>query len=349
MHNRVWIWTAIVVASLVLGTFTTAQHVRSREPKALVWEQVVRNEAVLNGVAGNPWQYRVLTAYLVEEWRVFLASSFPPSGAAAGRAFVSLRILLDSLIALLSVCYYRRLGLPTPLALIGTVMLAWGMSYAHFDSDFSFNTYLELVFYLTAALLLLSRRYWLLVPLTVLAALNRESGALIPFMGLSLWALDRNTQHNRVLIAASALSAVLFATIFVWLRIHYGAQELISAYGHTPGVSLLRYNISQVVTWEQLLATFSILPLIALAGYRTWPLQLRAFFWAIVPVWILVHSFMALLAETRLLLVPQALVFIPGALFLVRRSVLADAKTAGEIACGELPNDRDLQRGCEYR
>ena len=58
-------------------------------------------------------------------------------------------------------------------------------------------------------------------------------------------------------------------------------------------------------------------------GYRKWPLELRAFFWVIVPVWFLVHAFGSVMAETRLLLVPQAMVFIPGALLCLAHQVHA--------------------------
>jgi len=325
MRNQLPIWVWVVAVALVLGAFTSAQHVRSRDPQALVWEQVVRHDAVLDGVAGDPWQYRILAEHLVELWR-FLFTSFLAASVVDGWAFLSFRILLDTLILLLAALYYRRLGLALPMAIVGVLMLAWGMSYAHFDSDFSFNTYLDVVFYLSAALLLLHRRYWWLAPLTALAALNRETGALIPFMGLSFMAIERNPQRRTGLVTVSVASAIIFAAAFIGLRVYYGSRELITAYGHLPGLHLLRFNVTRLVTWLQLLATLSLVPLIALVFYRTWPAQLKALFWAIVPVWMLVHLFAAHLAETRLLLVPQALVFIPGALFWVRQSVLAEAK-----------------------
>ena len=59
----------------------------------------------------------------------------------------------------------------------------------------------------------------------------------------------------------------------------------------------------------------SVISSVALCSYRHWPLQLRVSFWTIVPLWLVVHSLAAVLAEARLLLLPQALVFIPGALF----------------------------------
>ena len=56
------------------------------------------------------------------------------------------------------------------------------------------------------------------------------------------------------------------------------------------------------------------MPFIALWRLRHWPAPLKTFGLAVVPVWLAVHLFAAVIAETRLLLVPYALVAIPGAL-----------------------------------
>jgi hypothetical protein len=45
---------------------------------------------------------------------------------------------------------------------------------------------------------------------------------------------------------------------------------------------------------------------------------LKAFGIAVVPAWIVIHLFTAVLSETRLLLVPFALVLVPGALLALR-------------------------------
>ena len=62
------------------------------------------------------------------------------------------------------------------------------------------------------------------------------------------------------------------------------------------------------------------MPVIALAGLGRWPRELKAFGLAIVPVWLVAHLLASILAETRLLLAPYAVVFIPGALFALRGS-----------------------------
>jgi hypothetical protein len=72
------------------------------------------------------------------------------------------------------------------------------------------------------------------------------------------------------------------------------------------------------VTWDFVFRTVTVVPLVALWHYRRWPPPLRTFALTVVPAWVAVHLFAAVLAETRLLLVPYALVFVPGALMGVR-------------------------------
>ena len=71
-----------------------------------------------------------------------------------------------------------------------------------------------------------------------------------------------------------------------------------------------RYGFMQ----SALLTILLVTPLLALLGYARWPASLRVFFWTVVPLWFFIHAVGAVMAETRLLLVPQALIFIPGAL-----------------------------------
>ena len=91
------------------------------------------------------------------------------------------------------------------------------------------------------------------------------------------------------------------------------------AHGHRIGLDMFRYNVSRFVTWDRLIATFGIIPVLALVGYAKWPSPLKMMFWVVVPIWLVVHLFGGVLAETRLLLVPYALVLVPGVLFLVAR------------------------------
>ena len=116
-------------------------------------------------------------------------------------------------------------------------------------------------------------------------------------------------------MVAAIAGLAIYLAIYTGLRLYYGNQHFLTADGYYPGLGLLFLNLQRPETWEQLAITLGIIPLLALFALRAWPRSLRSFFWAIVPIWFAVHLVSALVAETRLLLVPQALIFIPGALF----------------------------------
>lgn len=277
--------------------------------------QIQRHVAVLQGTAGDPWQYRVLAEYLVEGViRVFHRAGIPRPIASA---FISFRVFQNVLIFLLAAIYYRKLGINTYTVLIGLSLLAWGMTHSLYDSDLQFNTYFDVIFYLLAGIFTLHGRYGLLIPLSGLAALNRETSGLIPFMPISVHVLSRprNRYLLRKVAMISAAALLVYAGVFIGLRVFYGRRPLITPYGNSPGIELLRYNLGRYITWVQLFATLGLLPILALLSMPRWPRTLYAFFWAIVPIWFAVHLAASVMAETRLFLVPHALVFIPGALF----------------------------------
>ena len=211
--------------------------------------------------------------------------------------------------------YYRKLGLPLYESMIGLSVLSWSMSLSLYNSDLSFNVFFDIAFYLLAGILILGRKYVWLVLLMIPAALNRETSLLIPFM--LFFAVRSNTageQDQRPGFIAAAVALGIFAIIFAGLRIYYGPQPFLTADGYYPGIGLLALNLGRWATWGQMAITLGVIPMLALFAYREWPRVLKVFFWVVVPVWFVAHFVGALVAESRLLLVPQALVFIPAAL-----------------------------------
>jgi hypothetical protein len=199
--------------------------------------------------------------------------------------------------------------------LLGLVILGWSVSYANYGSDFQFNTYFDVLFYLLAGLAVVRGRWGWIVPITLFAALNRETSGFIPLLPLAAaWAGAPAERAKALRIAVIGLA--VYVAVFAGLRWAYGRQELIVPYGHHAGLDLLRYNLGRARTWVQLVGTFSVVPLLAWMGYRGWPRTLRAFGWLVVPAWFAIHWMIAVMSETRLLLVPMALVLVPGALFL---------------------------------
>jgi hypothetical protein len=152
----------------------------------------------------------------------------------------------------------------------------------------------------------------------LLAAFNRETSALIPFMLIGYaFFHEAKPRLMKPAVASSIGSLLVFAAVFAGLRLYYGEQPFLTADGYYPGIGLLVLNLSRSTTWEQLIVTLGVVPILAIFAYRAWPRTLKTYSWVVVPAWILIHFFASLVAETRLLLVPQALVFIPGAMFAI--------------------------------
>jgi len=306
----------VTIAGFVLGLFTAFEHANALGMDYLVrGPQIERHLAILGGHGGNPWQYRVLSAWLIDGFIRGLQGLGIPKPVVLG--FVASRVLIDTAMFLLAYVYYRRLGLHRSHAVLGMCLLAWAVSFSGYDSDLQFNTYLDVVFYLGAGLCILGNRPWGLIPLMILAAFNRESSGFIPLLWVfapgfrAFW-----KRTGRLAVAGVAMGA--YVAIFVGLRQVYGDQFMHTAHGTTPGLGMFDYNLGRIITWRKLLATFSLIPILALIGYRVWPTVLKNLFWVLVPAWFLIHAFAAAMVETRLLLVPQALVLIPGALFTLR-------------------------------
>ncbi len=273
--------------------------------------QLERHRAVLEGTSIDPWQYRVLSEYLVQGFIWLVQRLHVPYPIPT--AFIAFRVLQNIVLLLLAAAYYRKLGLSHYLVLLGLSLLSWGISYGYHDADLQFNTYSDVIFYLLAALVILHGRIAWVVPIAGLAALNRETSLLIPFMILAdqVARPPRPRARMSFLVAGGALG--LSTVVLIALRLAYGARP--SGMTHRIGFDLLYQNLARPQSWLYLFATLGLLPIMALVSAPAWPRALRANLWAIVPVWFTIHLFAAVIAETRLFLVPHALVFVPGALF----------------------------------
>jgi hypothetical protein len=191
------------------------------------------------------------------------------------------------------------------------------MTFSQYDSDLELNTYYDVIFYLFAGLAILYEGWGWIVPTVILAALNRETSGLIPVM---LFA-DQLKFRPRLSLprkpaGIAAIAMTLYAAVFVGLKLIYGPRKLQVPYGHQPGLNLLWFNVSRPVSWQYMFGVMSVLPVLALLTSRRWPRSLQRICLAIVPAWFMIHLFLsnAQWAESRYFLVPQVMVFIPGAL-----------------------------------
>lgn len=275
--------------------------------------QPARVDRILRGEGGDPWQFRVASEWLAKESeRTAKALGFSDPATVGLLGF---RVLQNVAVFALAWLLYRRLGLARGVAAVGLALLAYAMTRAGYNAGLTFDTYGDLAVYLAAGVLILDRRYAWIVPLTIVGAVNRETCGLVPLMlaatGLRL---GRRTAEGRRALMLGLAALAAFAVTVAVVRVVVGPGHLIVPYGKHHGFELFEFNVGRAITWQNLFETLTIVPLLALWRVRRWPPALKTFALAVVPIWLAVHLFAAVLAETRLLLVPYALVAIPGAL-----------------------------------
>lgn len=332
-----WTRAGVLVAALVLGLtavtvwaqYRGLAHVLPDTDSVgyLQFYELGAHTSALHGTGLEPGVYRILSEWGTE---LFLKAAhglgfyhWPVVG------FVAFRVLQNLVIFGAFWVLLRRFGFDRRLAAAGMGLLAWAMTQALHNSGLAFNTYTDLAIYIVAAILILDGRYRWIVPLIVVGALNRETSGLIPLMLLAVAVMHglRTDSGRRALRYGIAALAVYAATT-VALRLIVGPAPLFKPFGLSPGGAYAEYNLRSGLTWEFLARTLTIVPFLALAGVRRWPRELKAFGLAIVPAWLVIHLFASILAESRLLLVPYAVVLVPGALFALRPRPAPAAGTA---------------------
>lgn len=264
----------------------------------------------------NPWQYRIFSTYVVE---YFYQSAHALSDKITRtHAFLVFRVGQNVLILLMLHIYLMALGIRNPwLIMMGLALAGFCMATSVFKSDLSFNTYFDILFYLVAAWLIIKEKLIWLVPLTALAALNRETSLLIPFMAVAPFLPHAIRAIPRRTVVVVTGSLVVFVIVFVLVRLHYGYQPAQGIHGMSSFMDYLKFNLTFFRLYPELAGTLTFLPVIVILFFKHLPNLLKQWFWLICPVWFAIHMAYSTAVETRLFLVPQILIFIPAFLWLV--------------------------------
>lgn len=317
--GRRLVFVTLLCAAL-LSVYTVRYQIQFMAHQGgLAWYERVQWERtcqVMHNEQGTPWQYRLFTDSIVYGTvRLFESIGVPRP---IGTAFVLIRLAQNMLLFCLAVAYYRRLGATGPEVLLGISLLSAGMCHGLYDTDMTFNTYTDISLFLAAALLILNRRFGWLVPLMVIASFNRETSGCIPFMLLFSqmeWKGGPRVPRRILVLFAACLAIWVCIVCGMRLPFIFGMKPyIVPTAGKKPILPLLLFNLTWWRTWVFLFAVLGLMPLLALASWCGWPVVLRRFFWAIVPVWFPAHFCLAHAPETRLFFVPLVLVFLPGAL-----------------------------------
>lgn len=313
----------------------------------------------------NPWQYRILTPYIIEgilwlynssvdklipisksdtvkisdtsgltnETKEFVTLMNNPSAKKYMIVFILFRFIENATILVLCYVLWKHFIKSKWLLFFGINFLTLAMGNAVTVADLSFNTYLDIILYLIAAIAILNKwnPYWFIF-LSILGALNRETSILIPALLLfsNVNYVTEKSNRNRLfelpqskVIIAFIISIAAFLIIFILLRLHYGYRPQ-QMWKVPAGLQMLKLNLLSSVGikgYFELLGTFGLIPFAILLKFNTFPTILKKWFLIITPVWFSIHFILVVSYQTRLFIVPFVVCIMPMFLILVERSL----------------------------
>jgi hypothetical protein len=290
----------------------------------------------------NPWQYRALSFWLLDAWYWllrFLHIEFTDTQlvyTADGEVFLTVlanewpllifKLLQNMLLLSIVFKLYRLFTSQNLLAYMGLMFLAYILGLGNFNSDLSFNVYFDVIFYSCACFWILQKKYHYFPLLIIVAALNRETSALIPLLLLAEginFAQRKVTDWRAVVLAG--LSFFLYVLIFFSLRFYYGYVPARGVYHLANIREYWHYNLTLPASFMKLLMVFSLLPVFAITTWNRWPRVSKTWFWLVFPIWCIVHLSMSVVAESRLFYVPVTVIFMPAFLASIDRSFKIDS------------------------
>jgi hypothetical protein len=313
--------TLAVVLVVLASLITSIYEFRVWSHGDIVNQIYGQHLLLLNAQAGNPVQYRVLPEYLWD-WLIRF-QTWRGSGDPIYTSAEVLRYSQNLLLFLLAFAYYRKLGLNVQTALVAMSVLTLMLTGAVFPNWMRLSSNFDASFYLLAGWLILSRKDWWILPLSALAAVNREASGFIPFMLLTArWGEIRFGIQRQRTLTIVGLSVVVWIALYEALRIVYGPQFLVT----DVWLAAIQLNLLRETSWMNLFSTWGIVPIAALVGWRWWPPLLRTWFVLMVPLWITVHVLFSLINESLLFTEPVSLILLPAAFFSVIRSSVPTAE-----------------------
>jgi hypothetical protein len=311
----------------------------------------------------NPWQYRVLCPVLVEGiYKVADATVFnlvdfskiaikPPDNSGEKNeqtkrliklsedptfikytiVFAGFRFLQHLMIFILAWLYFSHFSTSSILKYFALMIIAIVMGNAVTDSDLSFNTYMDVILYLCAGLVIVkSWSPWWILLITTVGAFNRETSLLIPVIYFFCkadysrpFSLIKTFFSNRSVILSLGLSTLFFVGIFVAIRMHYGYVPA-TRWRVSAGLPMLKLNLFSVVSiksYMEMFGVIGIMPLICIYYFKKIDSQLRIIFLVLVPAWFAVHFWSVVCYQSRLFLVPTVMVFLPAIIYLIERQL----------------------------
>ncbi len=235
--------------------------------------------------------------------------------------FLGFRFVEDVVVLFLVYFYLSVFVTNVRLKWLALILVTLAMGNSVVDSDLTFNTYMDVIVYLSAGLVIVKNlNYWWIPVITIVGALNRETSVFVPalfFFSRADWtkfpSIWKTFIADRKAFIVTAISTVLYLSIFFGIRAYYGTKPL-ETWRVDPGLPMLKLNLfsaSALKTYMEFFGVFAFFPIWAVFVLKDADRRLKIFFWAMVPAWFGLHLYTAIGFQSRLFLVPTLLVIIP--------------------------------------
>jgi hypothetical protein len=230
--------------------------------------------------AGNPWQYRVVAPVLL--WGCLMIKDSP-------YAVFALRVIENLAMFLLFLWWLTRKKVKG--IFIGLILLAWFTCLSAYHCYFSDATYIEVSLFLVAGLA--PKRWWAILPIMVMAVLNRETVIFLCFY----YAIRNYRTLLWTLPVFGVIQAVLRFAVFPPQISTLGASMSFLM----PGLPVLIHNLTTANGW----VVIGLIAPLAIWSYN------RSAEWWTSALYAGSMLFLGNIPEMRLFLIPLTLGFIP--------------------------------------
>jgi hypothetical protein len=302
-------WQYRILCPLIIeGMYWTAEHTVFR---------IVEIRGIDLGIPSNSGEKNSVTAELMQSLK-------NPEFVKYTLVFLAFRFSLNVVLLLLCFYYFSLFVKNSMLVAFGLMIATLFMGNSVVDSDLTFNTYMEIVLYIAAGIVIVKQlNPWLIVLFTLLGALNRETAVFIPvlyFFSRFSWkqwpSISKMIGENSSVVLITGICAILFVGIFVSIRMYYGLRP-VSTWRVSAGWPMFKLNLLSSVSlksYMELFGVFGFLPIWCILILSKMEKNLKLFFITLVPVWFILHFTTAIAYQTRLFLVPTLLVLLPAVL-----------------------------------
>jgi hypothetical protein len=296
----------------------------AKTPRADQASRMQRHEEVIHARGLAPNRYRILAPALLEAATMPVRALFPPD--VAFRRTFTLFTFAEFILLLVTHYLYLRIWFTEEQALVG--MLAIGCILRITLEDFAIPyqpwSYLEPSLLALGLLAIVRGRTGLVLLLTAIGSLNRETGVLVPF-ALLIDAIARRSRKNLVMgLAGIVLSVVVFFTLRVTIGYAPQVFTLGEIWHWNRHPEAFRGAIQNVVLF--LGGTGWIL---AACGFRRAPEFVRQTFWLLL-FYVPMYLVWGLWLEVRLLM-PLYPVLIPSLLSCLYRQTRGESQKTAAI------------------